>query len=281
VAYLPGEGTLLFCTDLHGCLPDYLRMIEIYEAEEAAGNQPFLLFCGDLVHGPDDFLAVPENWPEYLGQFYRDESAELIQRYHDFAQTARTISLLGNHEHAHIGGPLVSKFHVDEAAVLEKVLGRDRDRIRAFFNSFPLIAVAPCGATFTHGAPSVTEPSLEAFEGLTYEGYEDISLVDMYGIDTVGALLWARSATADEAQRFLAATRLPSHPKEAHLGFVAYGHDIIREGYVKAGPEQICVSSSYGLFNENKVYLRLDLAARYETTRDLREDVEILRLYPR
>ena len=59
-----------------------------------------------------------------------------------------------------------------------------------------------------------------------------------------------------------------------------YGHDVIPEGYETIGDEQIIVSTSFGLFDQNKVYLSLDLAAKYRNVHDLRIGHEILPLYP-
>ena len=59
-----------------------------------------------------------------------------------------------------------------------------------------------------------------------------------------------------------------------------YGHDVIPEGFEKVGDEQIIVSTSFGLFDTNKVYLSLDLAAKYRGVHDLRVGTEILPLYP-
>jgi hypothetical protein len=277
VALLPEQGTLIVATDLQGNLADYVRLKSIYAELEEAGREPFLLICGDLVHGPDESIARPVDWPDYLGAYYKDRSAELVLDYEQFAASARTLCLLGNHEHAHIGGPVVSKFHEDEAAVLEARLGPALTlRVRAFLESFPLIAVSRCGAVFTHAAPRATEASLEAFERLRYRGYQSFSIHEMYAVDTVGALLWSRGASPAEARALLAATALDGQPG----AFVAYGHDVVREGYEKIGAEQICVSSSYGLEDGNKVYLRLDLAGRYGSVADLREGDEILPLYP-
>jgi hypothetical protein len=87
----------------------------------------------------------------------------------------------------------------------------------------------------------------------------------------VGKVLWARSATEAEARRFLKATK----------GTLSiYGHDVIPEGYEKVGDEQIIVSTSFGLYDSNKVYASLDLAARYRSVRDLRVGHELLPLYP-
>lgn len=276
VAVLPDRGTLLFATDLQGNLGDYERLKALYREEEASGSRPFLLLAGDLVHGPDESLADPAAWPDYLGSHYLDRSAELVLDYMGFAAEARTLCLMGNHEHAHVGGPVVCKFHPDEAAVLDAALGRRRDEVQAFFRSFPLLAVGRCGAVFTHGAPARTERSLEAFELLAWEGYESIPLHAMHAIDTLGALLWARSASPGQARALLAATALDGRPN----GLVAYGHDVVREGFEKEGDEQICLSTSYGLLDADKVYLRLDLGGRYGSVRDLEPGREILKLYP-
>jgi hypothetical protein len=59
-----------------------------------------------------------------------------------------------------------------------------------------------------------------------------------------------------------------------------YGHDVIPEGYETVGDEQIIVSTSFGLFDQNKVYASLDLAAKYKNVHDLRVGHELLPLYP-
>lgn len=276
VARLPVRGTLLFATDLHGNRKDYERLKAIYAQEEAAGNEPFLLFGGDLVHGPSPDLNEPGEWPDYLGTPFVDESAELIRDYRRFAVQARTLSLLGNHEHAHVGGPVLSKFYPDEAAVLEVALGDDAEPTRRFMASFPLVAVAPCGAVFTHAAPSRTETDVEAFERLRYNGYRAVPVNSMIEQGTLGALLWSRFADAFEARALMHAV----FGEGRWTGFVAFGHDVVREGYDKVGSEQICLSTSYGLLDPFKVYLRLDLAARYQSVRDLRLGEEIRALYP-
>ena len=87
----------------------------------------------------------------------------------------------------------------------------------------------------------------------------------------LGRILWARSATEEEARRFLHATG----------GTISiYGHDVIPEGYECVGDEQIVVSTSFGLADSNKVYVSLDLAAKYGRVQDLRVGHELLPLYP-
>lgn len=275
-ALLPDRGVLLVCTDLQGNLGDYEAMKALYFGELREGNAPVLAFCGDMVHGPSADLHEPGAWPPHLGTEYRDESRALILDFEAFTREHNAFSVLGNHEHAHIGGVRVPKFHPDEAAVLDAALGEHRAHIHDFFRAWPLLAVAPCGVVLTHGAPRRTERSLEDFEALRYEGYSRDSLHSMYNRDTVGALLWARAATAAQARALLQATSLDGRPN----AFVAYGHDVVAEGYVRMGDEQICVSTSFALVNKEKTYLRLDLARRYDSALDLREGTEILRLYP-
>jgi hypothetical protein len=276
VARLPNRGVLIAATDLQGNLKDYRALKVLYEEEEEKGNEPFLLLCGDLVHGPGPDLADPRSWPEHLGTHYLDRSAQLLIDFEEWSQKNRATALLGNHEHSHIGGPRVSKFHTDEAAVLDAALGQHRERMQNFIRTWPLIAVSHAGAVFTHGAPRMTESSLEEFDKLRFDGFDDIDIGDMYRSGTVGALLWARGASSENAQALLAATSLDDSP----AAFVGYGHDVVSEGYEKVGAEQICFSTSFGLFDTNKVYLRLDLTKRYQSVHDLKDGAEILPLYP-
>ena len=59
-----------------------------------------------------------------------------------------------------------------------------------------------------------------------------------------------------------------------------YGHDVIPEGFEIIGDTQMVVSTSFGLFDSNKVYISLDLSAKYHVVHDLRIGHEILPLYP-
>ncbi|GAA2354065.1 hypothetical protein GCM10010170_045860 [Dactylosporangium salmoneum] len=56
--------------------------------------------------------------------------------------------LLGNHEHAHLGGPRLAKFHADEAAHLERQYASGGFApIRRWLAGWPLAAVAPARAS--------------------------------------------------------------------------------------------------------------------------------------
>ncbi|MBS1120652.1 MAG: metallophosphoesterase [Deltaproteobacteria bacterium] len=272
VLRLPDHGRLLVCTDLQGCMRDFKRFVDVFEeALLTYQGDAHVLFTGDLIHGPH---IDPEDWPDFLGEYYRDASGELMIAYAGFAAQypGRVHALLGNHEHGHIGGPHTAKFAADEVALLEQILGPSATaRMRGIIHTFALAAVSKCGAVFTHGAPAAQIDSVSDLEAADLSGADYDSPLDVLDTPVVGKVLWARSATAAEARRFLRATN----------GTIAiFGHDVTPEGFECTGDEQIVVSTSFGLFDANKVYVSLDLAARYRTVHDLRIGHELLPLYP-
>ena len=124
---------------------------------------------------------------------------------------------------------------------------------------------------FTHGAPAAQIDSIADLEQADLSGAHYASPLDVLDTPVVGKLLWARSADTAVAKRFL----------RAMGGTISiYGHDVIPEGFEMIGEEQIVVSTSFGVYDTNKVYLTLDLAARYKTVHDLRVGHEIMPLYP-
>lgn len=272
VLRLPDRGRLLVCTDLQGCMRDYHRVVELFERAliEHRGDA-HLLFTGDLIHGPH---IDPEDWPDFLGEYYRDASGELMLSYASLAARypGRVHALLGNHEHGHIGGPHTAKFAADEVALLEQILGPSGTaRMVSIIQTFSLAAVSRCGAVFTHGAPAAQIDSIADIEDADLSGDAYASPLEVLDTPVVGKILWARAASEAEARRFLRATN----------GTISiYGHDVIPEGYETVGDEQIVVSTSFGVFDSNKVYISLDLSARYRNVRDLRIGYEILPLYP-
>ncbi len=272
VIRLPDRGRLLVCTDLQGCMRDFDRMVEVYEhALLEYGGDAHLIFTGDLIHGPH---IEPEDWPDFLGEYYRDASGDVMIAYAGLAAQypGRIHALLGNHEHGHIGGPHTAKFAADEVALLEHILGSaGTARMRGIIHTFALAAVSKCGAVFTHGAPAAVIDSIADLESADLSGADFESPLDLLDTPIVGKVLWARSATEGEARRFLRAT---------HGTMSIFGHDVIPEGFEKIGDEQIIVSTSFGLFDQNKVFLNLDLSTRYRNVHDLRIGHEILPLYP-
>ena len=272
VLRLPDHGRLLVCTDLQGCMRDFLRFVRVFEeALLEYDGDAHVLFTGDLIHGPH---IDPEDWPDFLGEYYRDASGEVILAYAALAAQypGRIHSLLGNHEHGHIGGPHTAKFAADEVALLEQILGPSATaRMRGIIHTFALAAVSRCGAVFTHGAPAAQIDTLAELEAADLSGAGYASPLDVLDTPIVGKVLWARSATQTEARRFVRA-----------MGgtLCIYGHDVIPEGYECVGDEQMVVSTSFGVFDTNKVYVSLDLAARYQSVFDLRIGKELLPLYP-
>ena len=272
VIRLPDHGHLIVCTDLQGCLRDFRAIVSVFErALHETDGDAHIIFTGDLVHGPH---LTQEQWPDFLGEYYRDNSGEVVEGFVELADTypGRVHALLGNHEHGHIGGPHTAKFALDEVALLERILGPERShRLRQAIQGFALAAVAPCGAVFTHGAPAADIHSIDEIEAAALTGYDYDHIIDILEIPVVGPILWARSATDSAAQQFV-------HALGGTISI--YGHDVIPEGFERIGDTQIVVSTSFGVFDSNKVYLDLDLAAGYQTVRDLRVGREIKPLYP-
>lgn len=151
VLQLPAHGTLVIGTDLQGNLRDFERLHAHFAA---LGSDAHLVLTGDLVHGPDEDTAG--QWPDFLGTPYRDESPALIEAFIAAQKKAPGLvhCLMGNHDHAHLGGPVTAKFHPDEAAQLEAQLGPEGTaRWRALAATFPLVVIAPCGVVMTHRRP--------------------------------------------------------------------------------------------------------------------------------
>jgi hypothetical protein len=118
VIRLPDKGRLLVCTDLQGCMRDFQRMVHVFEqALIQYQGDAHLIITGDLIHGPH---IDPEDWPDFLGEYYRDQSGEVMIAYAGLAAQypGRVHALLGNHEHGHVGGPHTAKFAADEVALL-------------------------------------------------------------------------------------------------------------------------------------------------------------------
>ena len=238
----------------------------------AAGPQAWLVITGDLVHGPDDDTVA--NWPEYLGTPYCDETPALVKALigAQAQHPDRVFCLLGNHDHSHVGGPATAKFHDDERLALENRLDEPaREELVALIKTFPLAAVAPCGAVMTHAAPAAPIVSIDELETAKLEGYENWDFQSFLDVPVIGPLLWARMAKPAQSQQFL----------KAMGGTVAlFGHDIVREGFAREQADQLCFSTSFGLFDENKVYVELDLASKYPNALAIREGLEIKKLWP-
>jgi hypothetical protein len=194
VLRLPDHGRLLVCTDLQGCMRDFERMVVLFEqALQAHAGDAHLMFTGDLIHGPH---IEPEDWPDFLGEYYRDQSGEVMIAYAGLAAQypGRVHALLGNHEHGHIGGPHTAKCAADEVALLEHILGPSGTaRMRGIIHTFALAAVSKCGAVFTHGAPAAVIQSIADLEAADLSGSQYASPLDV--LDTPSARSTARCAS--------------------------------------------------------------------------------------
>ena len=255
-------------TDMQGNLRDFQRMLALFEE---APEESLLVFTGDLVHGPDEDTVA--QWPDFLGTPYRDESPEVVRGFLEAQARSpgRVHCLLGNHEHAHVGGPVTSKFHEDEARALEARLSpQEAKAFKALFARLPLVAVAPNGVVLLHAAPSAALGGPEDLEAVRIEGYGDWSIPAFMQVPVLGPILWSRMASPEQARAFLSA-----------LGgrISLYGHDVVREGFERVGHEQLCFSTSFALLDAHKTYVELDLARVYPDVQSLREGVELKRLY--
>src|SRR5262245_42838350 len=274
VTVLHDQGVLVAATDLHGNLADFRLVVARFR--ELAGRTdrpPHLVVCGDLVHGP---AHEPETWPDHLGDFYRDQSVDLLREAWQLQlrYPGQVTYLLGNHEHAHLGGPRLSKFHSDEARHLEERFAADEwARLREWLAGWPWVAVAPAARiVLTHAAPHAEISARSDLDAVRLDGYEDVPLHEMAGTGPLGALLWARTTSAERANAFLAAM----HPDSR---VAAFGHDVISEGHLVEREPLLCFSTSFGCHDGDKVYLEWDLARPTESAFHLAE-TGLRRLHP-
>lgn len=286
VVELPTEGTLIVSSDLHGNMRDYLRIKELFEQTDNS----YLLILGDLIHGP--FFDV-DNWPPELGSFYYDESEALIDDFQDLQaqHPGRVISLLGNHEHAHIGGTTTYKFRhptisqprngrrgvEEQEGILDIILGEEKAKTYAdYFRSFPLVATSAAGLVFTHCSPQLSKPiSLEEIAATNYINLREMNTAERKD-HLLTRMLWSRDTTTAEASRFLEGI---SDDNQDHY-VIVFGHTPARQGYQLSPPNQLLLSTSYFMFDEHKTYLKIDLSGNYTSTEDFSEGEELRRLYP-
>lgn len=279
VIRIPAQGRAILCTDLHGNLEDFQRVVAAFRrALVEEQGQAYLIFTGDLVHGP---IYSREQWPEHLGDYYPDQSVEIIEAFAALQAElpGRVFALIGNHEHSHVGGPHTRKFHKSpsETEHLEKCLGPRRTRAwKELILSLPIAAVIGKGVVVTHGAPRVLDATFAEVCAVEYGGHEEKSIREMLGVPILGELFWCRSAGPLVVRRFL--QRMEIGGQQNHV--VVFGHDPVRRGYLREGEEQLCFSTSFGLRNGRKVYLDLTLTREYRSVRFMRYGVDVLPLYP-
>jgi hypothetical protein len=267
---LPGFGQLIVSTDLHGNNEDFETLRDLYRRRRQAERDVFWLILGDTVHAPD--ARARSNEPRLYD--YPDASAQIVAELARMrrAEPDHVILLLGNHEHAHIGGLRTSKFYPDEAAQLEAELDpMAREQLRALFRAAPLIAVAPCGMVFCHGSPDEQLCSLEQLVGIDY----DVQALDERQRELLHSCLNSYGQPAEVTRRVLAGL---SRCCGFELQVLVHGHDRDEAGWFAEGGNQLC-PVLFGAPRENKRYLELDLGQRYHQLDAIRDGIELRRLY--
>lgn len=171
----PPHGPVLISADVHGNWDDFARLRELFLQLSAAGRDPVWISVGDWVHGPDGAgrRGVTTRDGEQLYD-YADRTPEILAGLFALmdAHPGRVGSLLGNHEHAHIGGRRTRKFHDDEAAALEaRMTAAEVADLRARFRDWPMIArVVACNVIVTHGALAPVMQSWRDLERVQWDG---------------------------------------------------------------------------------------------------------------
>jgi hypothetical protein len=178
---------------------------------------------------------------------------------------------LGNHDFGHIGGPVTRKFHADEVAHLESLLGPEgTEMLRRLFEDAFLALAAPCGVLLAHGSPDDALLRLDDLDGVLFPPAKN----DGYHAHLLDSFLTSYGQRAEVTARLLG--NLSSNGPSLHL--VVHGHDRDESGYFTEGGNQVC-PVLFGAPRENKRFLVLDLGGRYQRVEDLLEGREVLRLY--
>jgi hypothetical protein len=270
VRLLPAQGTLLVSPDLHGNGADFRRLRDLFQGALRQDPASHWVLLGDSVHAPNPVSRRKR--PDLYD--FEDESRAIVlgiaqmQRAHP----GQVHYILGNHDHAHVGGRRTAKFYPDEAAHLESLLAEEeRAAMHDLFRTALLAVVAPCGVLLAHGSPGDELRALADLDRipLPLDGAESdhAALVESF-TESYGR---PREVT----ERLLA---LVSRDAGFPVRLVIHGHDRDEAGYFAEHDNQVC-PVLFGAPPANKRYLRLDLAGRYESVDDLRQGREVCRLW--
>jgi hypothetical protein len=272
VRILPDHGRLLISTDLHGNREDFERLCTtFFELRKAAADPTTVHWAllGDLVHGPS--ARARERDPIRFG--YQDESPWLVEALIALRERLpdNIHLLLGNHDHGHIGGPHTAKFYADEVVALEQRMSSEAiERMRALFAGALLAVAAPCGLLLCHGSPDEQLDSLATLATIDPSDEPDLARRSM-----LRSLLTSYGQRGETTAALL---RQLSSP-ELELRVVVHGHDVDLSGWYVEGGNQAC-PVLFGAVPALRRYLVVDLGRRFERAEDLREGIEVLRLYP-
>ncbi|MCA9684205.1 MAG: metallophosphoesterase [Myxococcales bacterium] len=276
---LPDHGTLLVSTDLHGNWGDFDRLRRIFLDLRDRADDPASVHwasLGDLVHGPSDKARKLD--PVRFG--YPDQSPELVEafialreRYPDNFHV-----VLGNHDHGHIGGPHTRKFHPDEVAFLEQRMQPEAiARMHALFRGALLALAAPCGLVFCHGSPDDNWTDLDQLDAI--DPASDDLLSAEPARPELRAVLQSMLTCYGQPGEITAELLQQISRPGLELRVVVHGHDVDTDGWYAEHGNQVC-PVLFGAPPNRRRYLLLDLGAHYRRAEDLREGIEVLRLYP-
>ncbi len=256
-------------TDLHGNWDDFASLRARFLAESATESETHWAILGDVVHGPSPKARVSR--PDLYD--YDDCSIEIVAAILELQREnpGRVHYVLGNHDHGHVGGRHTAKFYPDEVVVLESRCTREQlADIRALFEPALLAIAAPCGVLLSHGSP---DGSLRAFADLDQVNLTMLAN-DAYHRRLLASVLGSYGQPDEVSERLLERVSATAVP----VSVVVHGHDRDELGWFASGTHQFC-PVLFGAPRANRRYVRLDLAARYRSTADLREGVEVLRVH--
>ena len=255
---------------MHGNRDDFDALRARFETLLAEDADTHWILAGDLVHGPDD--ATRSLGHALYG--YNDASVVLVREVSALKQKhpERVHVVLGNHDHGHVGGPHTSKFYPDEVHALESGMGaEDKRALYTLFGEALLAVALPCGALVCHGSPDETLERLSDLDTIALESGKN----EPYRERVLASIL--RSYGQPEARTEKLLAKLSAH-LPFRLTFVAHGHDKDENGIFWEGKNQVC-PVLFGAYRAERRCLLLDLSARYEDGRAVREGSEVLRVH--
>ena len=258
-------------TDLHGNWDDFAALRTHFERRVSAKRKTHWVLLGDSVHGPSEPSRSRD--PEIYD--FEDSSWAIVEAISELRRTYpdRVHYVLGNHDHAHVGGPITGKFYPDEGAELESQLDTtQKATLRALFESALLAVVAPCGLLLTHGSP-------------------DDTLEDIFDLNEIRSL---RVTDNTPYHRRLLQTFLTHYGQREHvtvalletvskdfkkpISVLVHGHDKDEGGWYSEHPHTLGLVL-FGAPRENRMFLEVNLRKRYRSVADLKMGREILRLH--
>jgi hypothetical protein len=131
-----------------------------------------------------------------------------------------------------------------------------------------VIRLATCGIAITHGAP--IPAAVADFERARYRVTEGTSSA------VLQSAMVRYGFSRGEDVELLARLSEPG----CELSVLVHGHDREEEGFTPTGKAALLLCSSFGARRARKSYLWLDRARRYASLADLRDGIELRRLWP-